>query len=283
MPITAIGASEQTNYGLTLTVYCQRQLSVNFSYAESRLSGDDIDYIGLHLEQILRAMASAEVDQPVQKLPMLSRQERMQQVQEWQRNYQVFQTNECIHEWVERQAKHYSNAIAVSFVDDRGQRHQITYEQLNRRANQLAHCLRRMGVKPNTLVGVCVERSVEMVVALLGVLKSGGAYLPLDPDYPQARLHYMVKDSGITQVIGGPRAETFASLDVDLMTIDQQRQLAVFSSTRLNGRNRLNAKRFGLRDLYVRVLENESVMLSTATLRLFASTESQFGFGHDDV
>lgn len=287
MPITAIGASEQTNYGLTLTVYCQRQLSVNFSYAESRLSGDDIDYIGLHLEQILRAMASAEVDQPVQKLPMLSRQERMQQVQEWQRNYQVFPTNECIHEWVERQAKHYSNAIAVSFVDDRGQRHQITYEQLNRRANQLAHCLRRMGVKPNTLVGVCVERSVEMVVALLGVLKSGGAYLPLDPDYPQARLHYMVKDSGITQVIGGPRAEkTFASLDVDLMTIDQQRQLAVFPE------HNIPTAEIGLtpNDLAYVIYTSGStgkpkgVMVEHRNvMRLFASTESQFGFGHDDV
>lgn len=287
MPITGIGASEQTNYGLTLTVYCQRQLAVNFSYAQSRLSEDDIDYIGLHLEQILRAMANAEAEQIVQQLPMLSRQERLQQVEDWQRNYQAFPAGECIHEWVERQAKLYGSAIAVSFADDRGQRHQITYEQLNRRANQLAHCLRRMGVKPNTLVGVCVERSVEMVVSLLGVLKSGGAYLPLDPDYPQARLHYMVKDSGVTQIIGGRRAEkTFASLDVELMTIDQQRQLAVFPE------HNIPAAEIGLTptDLAYVIYTSGStgnpkgVMVEHCNvMRLFASTEAQFGFGHDDV
>jgi non-ribosomal peptide synthetase component F len=73
---------------------------------------------------------------------------------------------------------------------------ELTYRQLNARANRLAHRLRRAGVKPETMVGCCVERSVEMIVALLGILKAGGAYVPLDPDYPKARLEFILQDTG---------------------------------------------------------------------------------------
>ena len=77
----------------------------------------------------------------------------------------------------------------------------LSYGELNRRANQLAHYLREQGVKPDTLVGLCVERSLEMVVGVLGVLKAGGAYVPLDPGYPAERLEYMVSDSGPAVVL----------------------------------------------------------------------------------
>ena len=73
----------------------------------------------------------------------------------------------------------------------------MTYQQLNQRANQLAHYLQSLGVAPEVLVGICVERSLEMVVGLLGILKAGGAYVPLDPNYPQERLSYMLADSGV--------------------------------------------------------------------------------------
>jgi len=97
---------------------------------------------------------------------------------------------ECIHELFEQQVRRSPDAIAVEFE---GQ--QLTYSQLNGRANQLAHYLRRRGVGIETLAGICVERSLEMIVGLLGILKAGGAYVPLDPAYPYDRLSFMLDDA----------------------------------------------------------------------------------------
>src|SRR5205085_12613633 len=96
----------------------------------------------------------------------------------------------CIHELFEAQVKRTPEATAVVFGSER-----VSYDELNRRANRLAHYLRNNGVKPEERVGICAERDVEMVVALLAVLKAGGAYVPLDPEYPEERLQYIVNDS----------------------------------------------------------------------------------------
>ena len=96
----------------------------------------------------------------------------------------------CLHNLIEAQVERTPEAIALVFEDQA-----LSYRELNGRANRLAHRLRALGVGPESLVGICVERSVEMVVALLGVLKAGGAYVPLDPAYPAERLAFMVADS----------------------------------------------------------------------------------------
>jgi amino acid adenylation domain-containing protein/thioester reductase-like protein len=97
-----------------------------------------------------------------------------------------------IHQMFERQSLQTPNAIAITFKDQ-----QLTYQELNQKANQVGHYLQSLGVKPETLVGVCIERSIEMLVVLLGVLKAGGAYVPLDPSYPADRIALMIEDSGI--------------------------------------------------------------------------------------
>lgn len=102
----------------------------------------------------------------------------------------------CIHEWFEEQAEQTPDQIAVVF-----DRQQLTYQQLNQQANQLAHHLKKLGVEPEILVGICVERSLMMVVALLAVLKAGGAYVPFDPSYPSDRLAYMVADSQVSLLL----------------------------------------------------------------------------------
>src|SRR5206468_9737829 len=96
----------------------------------------------------------------------------------------------CVHGLFEEQASRDPQAIAVDYEDRR-----ITYRELNARANQLGHYLRKQGIGPDARVGVCMERSPELLVALLGVLKAGGAYVPLDPVYPAERLAYMIEDS----------------------------------------------------------------------------------------
>ena len=96
----------------------------------------------------------------------------------------------CIHQLFEIQAAKSPNAIAVVFEEQ-----QLTYKELNQKANQLAHYLQTLGVKPETLVGVCVDRSLEMMISLLGILKAGGAYVPLDPAYPKERLASIAEDA----------------------------------------------------------------------------------------
>ncbi|MDZ8187884.1 MAG: amino acid adenylation domain-containing protein [Nostoc sp. ChiSLP02] len=108
---------------------------------------------------------------------------------EWS-DTQAFAENLCIHQMFEMQVERSPQAIAVVFEN-----RQLTYQQLNQQANQLAHYLRTLGVGPEVLVGICLERSLEMIVGLLAILKAGGAYVPLDPSYPQERLAFILEDT----------------------------------------------------------------------------------------
>ena len=123
----------------------------------------------------------------------------------------------------EEQVEKTPQAVALVFEEE-----ELSYAELNRRANQLAHYLRKLGVKPDDLIGVCMERSVEMVVALLGVLKAGGAYVPLEPEYPVERLRYMIKDAGLKLVLSHHGLWESAGLDGQWLWIDRlQEELAL--------------------------------------------------------
>ncbi|NOM41418.1 AMP-binding protein, partial [Klebsiella pneumoniae] len=111
---------------------------------------------------------------------------------DWTRNTAAFPDERSIHELIEAQVATAPDAPAVTFGEQT-----LSYDELNRRANQLAHKLIERGVGPDVLVGIAVERGFEMIVGLLAILKGGGAYVPLDPEYPQDRLSYMMEDSGI--------------------------------------------------------------------------------------
>ncbi|GAA6621097.1 amino acid adenylation domain-containing protein [Scytonema sp. NUACC26] len=111
------------------------------------------------------------------------------------RNYSQ---DKCIHQLFEEQAERTPNALAVVSEEQ-----ELTYHSLNQKANQLAHYLQKVGVKPEVLVGLCVERSLEMIVSILGILKAGGAYVPIDPNYPVERIAYMVSDSQVSVILTG--------------------------------------------------------------------------------
>ena len=115
---------------------------------------------------------------------------------EWNETLREYPEEKCVHELFEEQVEKSPEAVAVVFED-----RQLSYQELNKRANRLAHSLQRLGVGPEARVGICVERSLEMVVGLLGILKAGGAYVPLDPNYPKARLLWMLEDSGPRVVV----------------------------------------------------------------------------------
>ena len=140
-----------------------------------------------HYQQLLEGIAE-QPGESIASLPMLTQAEREQLLVEWNRTA-VEYPQETIVELVERQAGKTPEAIAVEYNDQ-----QLTYAELNRKANQLAHYLQKLGVGPEVQVGICVERSLELVVSLLGALKAGGAYLPLDFRYPKERLQWMLED-----------------------------------------------------------------------------------------
>ncbi|HEX2206961.1 MAG TPA: amino acid adenylation domain-containing protein, partial [Longimicrobium sp.] len=165
------------------------------TYATSLFDRATVERHVGYLRRVLEVMAADE-RQPVDRLALLSEHERRQVVEEWNATDAEYPADACVHELFEAQAERTPGAVAVVFGDQRS-----SYAELNARANRLAHHLRSLGVGPDARVAVCVERSAEMVVALLAVMKAGGAYVPLDPGHPAERLEYMLADSAPAAVL----------------------------------------------------------------------------------
>jgi len=142
-----------------------------------------------HWQTLLEAVV-ADAGQHLGQLALLTDAER-RQLSKWNDTSRAY-PHACVHELFEAQVERTPDAVAVVFE---GQ--QLTFRELNARANRVAHQLRGLGVGPEVLVGICVERSLETVEGLLGILKAGGGYVPLDPEYPKERLAFMVRDSGL--------------------------------------------------------------------------------------
>ncbi|WP_431111402.1 amino acid adenylation domain-containing protein [Variovorax paradoxus] len=166
------------------------RLHASFIYASELFEPATIERMTAHYVATLGALADDE-GRAVGDIALLGAPEQAQ-LAAWSVNPHREPQLQPVHRLVEHHARQQPDATALLFADEA-----LSFHELNRRANRLAHRLIALGVGPDVLVGIAMERSVEMVVALLGVLKAGGAYLPLDPDYPAERLAYMVQDSGI--------------------------------------------------------------------------------------
>jgi len=167
------------------------QLVCNWTYNVDLFDAGTIARMGGHFAQLLESIV-ADADARVSSLQLLSNDERNQILREWNATEVEYEEQGWIHELIEARAESNPGQPAVLFEG-----RVVSYGELNQRANQLAHHLRKLGVGANVRVGVCLERSVEMVVGLLGVMKAGGAYVPLDPTYPRERLAYMVEDARV--------------------------------------------------------------------------------------
>ncbi|HKG94775.1 MAG TPA: amino acid adenylation domain-containing protein [Gemmatimonadaceae bacterium] len=186
---------EQTGYPLSLYANLGTDLRVKVSYSRRRFDDATATRLLGHVRTILEGIAES----PRRRLgdvPMLTTEERRQHLVEWNGTRLEYEDARPVHEMIAAQAERAPNAPAVVAGDET-----LTYAELNRRANQLAHRLRRLGVGPETLVGLCVDRSIEMIVGVLGVLKSGGAYVPIDPSYPAERIAYMMADSRVSVMV----------------------------------------------------------------------------------
>ncbi len=181
-----------TQFDLTLDTYEKSgTLHAALTYANDLFDATTIERMAVHWVRLLQAMV-VEGEQRVGELPMLAADERQVVVRAWNQTAEAYPTERGIHHLIEDQVAATPNAAALVFGATT-----LTYAELDARANQLAHALREKGIGPDALVGICVERSIEMVVGLLAILKAGGAYVPLDPEYPRERLAYMIEDSGI--------------------------------------------------------------------------------------
>jgi amino acid adenylation domain-containing protein/non-ribosomal peptide synthase protein (TIGR01720 family) len=178
-----------------------------------------------HFQTLLEGIV-ANPDQRLWELPLLTDAERQQLLVAWTDTKTGYLPAQCIHQLFETQVAHTPDAIAVVFVDQ-----QLTYHELNRRANQLAHYLQKHGVEPEVLVGICVERSLEMVVGILGILKAGGAYVPLAPTYPKERLAFMLEDSQIEVLLTqSSLVEAFPEHAAQAICLDTDWELIVHES-----------------------------------------------------
>ena len=185
-----------SQFDLTLAVWDTKEgLIGSWEYNSDLFEPDTIARMTSHFQTLLAAII-ANPNQPIGELPLLNQQERHQLLVEWNNTYTPYPKNKCIHQLFEEQVEKTPNAVAVVYEDE-----SLTCQQLNLRANQLAEYLRSLGVKPEVLVGICIERSPLMVVGLLGILKAGGAYVPLDPAYPQERLAFMLADAQVSVLL----------------------------------------------------------------------------------
>ncbi|WWF57342.1 condensation domain-containing protein [Pseudomonas trivialis] len=170
-------------------------LHAALTYANDLFDAPTIERMAQHWISLLQAMVS-DGEQRVGELPMLDEDEQKVLVQAWNQTVEHYPSELALHQLIAEQVQRTPHAPALVFGAST-----LTYSELDTRANQLANALCERGVGPDVLVGICVERSVEMVVGLLAILKAGGAYVPLDPEYPRERLAYMIEDSGVALLL----------------------------------------------------------------------------------
>lgn len=171
----------------------------NWVYRTDLFDATTLTRLTAHLQNLLAAIVT-HPQKPISELPLLTAEERQKLLVEWnhalvEKEAQIPPT-QCMHSLFERQAEQTPNATAIVC-----QGQHLTYAELNQRANQLAHYLRSLGVEPEVRVGLCVERSVEMVIGILGILKAGGAYVPADPGHPPSRIAYMFTDAHVSLIL----------------------------------------------------------------------------------
>ena len=275
---------ERTNYPLTLSVDDLGQDFKLTAQTEAWVGPKRVcEYMSTALESLTGAL-EADPTAALSKLEVLPERERHRVLYEWNDTAVEYTSELCIHELFEEQARRSPEATAVVFE---GQ--EVSYGELNRRANQLAHYLRKQGVAPDARVGICVERGVEMVVGVLAVLKAGAGYVPLDPAYPAERLKYMLQDSAPVVLLTQKHLrEPLAGMDGTLRVIDLEEDKEEWSR---EPESNPEYRSIGLRPEHLAYViytsgstgSPKGVMVEHRNVtRLFAATNHWFEFGAND-
>jgi amino acid adenylation domain-containing protein len=190
------GYNGTSKFDLTLFMEDSEQgLAATCEYNTDLFNVDTITRMLGHFQTLLKSIVR-DPEERISKLQLLTLPEVQQLLVEWNDTKTDYPQDKCIHQLFEAQVEKTPSDIAVIFENQ-----QLTYQELNNQANKLGHCLQLQGIKPDTVVGVYMERSLEMVVALIAILKAGGAYLPLDPAYPKERLAFMLADAQVSVLL----------------------------------------------------------------------------------
>jgi amino acid adenylation domain-containing protein len=199
-------------------------LTCCFEYSSDLFDEATIVRMAGHWQTLLASIVS-DPSMPIADLPLLTEAEQHQLLIEWNDTARPYLQDVCVQHVIEAQVERTPNAPALLFE---GQR--LTYRQLNNRANQLAHYLRKLGVGPDVPVGICMDRSLDVVIALLAILKAGGAYVPLDPSYPSERLAFMVQDSHMLVLLSQQHLwSRLPASDVQILCLDSEGERSNFA------------------------------------------------------
>ncbi|MFN1177792.1 non-ribosomal peptide synthase/polyketide synthase [Pseudomonas aeruginosa] len=215
MRIDALSNQEQTHYPLTLLVSAGETLELHYSYSRQAFDEAAIECLAERLERLLLGMCE-NPGASLGELDSLAAAERYQLLEGWNATAAEYPLQRGVHRLFEEQVERTPTAPALAFGEER-----LDYAELNRRANRLAHALIERGVGADRLVGVAMERSIEMVVALMAILKAGGAYVPVDPEYPEERQAYMLEDSGVQLLLSQSHLKLPLAQGVQRIDLDQ--------------------------------------------------------------
>ncbi|MEO7533477.1 MAG: amino acid adenylation domain-containing protein, partial [Ferruginibacter sp.] len=213
--IENVKVHEQTNYPLTIIIGSTDEININFSYNNALLKEEYVQQISRHFENVLMQVTGSE-ESKVGDIEIITSSEQ-QLLSAFNDTKAIYPAGQTFLNLFEEQAIKTPGAIALKFEEAK-----LTYKELNERANQLANYLKSKGVTNETLVPNCVERSIEMIVAMLGILKAGGAYVPVDPEYPQERISYMLEDTAAKIVISikASKEKLQTTTGIDIIEID---------------------------------------------------------------
>ncbi|MEM9004407.1 MAG: amino acid adenylation domain-containing protein [Cyanobacteria bacterium P01_F01_bin.86] len=274
---------DKTNYPLTVIAIPGDELFIKISYDSTRFEEATIERMWSHLKNILEEIANNPA-QNVGDLSLLSAAERHQLLVEWTQTTAEPSAERfgesCIHELFERQAAKTPDAIALVFNGE-----QLTYQELDHKANQLAHHLQTLGVRPEEWVGICVERSLEMVVGLLGILKAGGAYVPIDPTYLAERLDYILEDSEIELLVTqASLLERLPTPNASTICLDRDEEaISAYPTSKVNVEINPDNTAYLIYTAWS-TGEPEGVVVEHQNfVRLLTATESRYHFNSNDV
>ncbi|MDN4544791.1 amino acid adenylation domain-containing protein [Pseudomonas sp. C32] len=273
-----------TKFDLMLdTVEGDEAIHASFVYATELFDASTIERLGRHWLNLLQAIC-ADSRVALADLPMLDESEQHATLLDWNRSA-VLNSDPanalCAHQLIEAQAAAHPHNIAVT-----GEGATLTYAELNSRANRIAHRLRERGVGPDVMVGIALERSLEMIVSLVAILKAGGAYVPLDPQYPQDRLAYMLADSGTRLLLTDSALLPSLPLNdsIEVICLDHASDWLLEASA--DNLPNLTAPQNLAYVIYTSgsTGKPKGTLLPHSNLtRLFSATEHWFGFSADDV
>jgi amino acid adenylation domain-containing protein len=279
LKVSDVRGFERTNYPLTVVVIPGSELSVQLSYDAQRFDATSIQQILGHFQNLLADIV-AKPQANLYELEILTKAEQQQILAEWNNTKTSYPKDKSIHELFELQVAKNPNAVAV-VCDGK----QLTYQELNNRANSLAHYLRTLGVGPNVLVGISVERSLEMIVGLLGILKAGGGYVPIDPAYPAERLLMILSDSQVKVLLTQQHlVHQLPNLNLKQVYLDTDWE-AINQNSQENPVNTITPENVA----YVIYTSGSTgkpkgvLVTQYNVVRLFQSTSHWYGFDENDV